>query len=35
MLNLERGSKTVVVIHSADYDLPLEDKYFNPARFYK
>jgi hypothetical protein len=35
MLNFERGSKTVVVIHSADYDLPLEDKYFNPARFYK
>jgi hypothetical protein len=35
MLNLDRGSKTVVLIHEADYDLALEDKYFNPARFFK
>jgi hypothetical protein len=35
MLNLDRGSKTVVVIHEADYDLALDEKYFNPARFYK
>jgi len=35
MLNLDRDSKTVVVIHDADYDLPLEEKYFNPARFFK
>jgi hypothetical protein len=35
MLNLDRGSKTLVLIHDAEYDLPLEDKYFNPARFYR
>ena len=35
MLNLDRDSKTVVLIHQAEYDLPLEEKYFNPARFFK
>jgi hypothetical protein len=35
MLNLDRGSKTVVLIHEADYDLVLDEKYFNPARFFK
>jgi len=35
MLNHDKGSKTIVVIHSAEYDIPLSDKYFNPARFYK
>jgi outer membrane lipoprotein-sorting protein len=35
MLNHDRGSKTVVLVHEASYDLLLEEKYFNPARFFK
>lgn len=35
MLNHDRGSKTVVLIHEAHYDLALEEKYFNPARFFR
>jgi len=35
MLNLIKQSKTVVIIHEAEYDVPIDDKYFNPMRFYK
>lgn len=35
MLNLIKQSKTVVIIHEAGYDIPVDDKYFNPMRFYK
>jgi len=35
MLNLIKQSKTVVIMHDAEYDVPLDDKYFNPMRFYK
>ena len=35
MLNLVKQSKTVVIIHEAQYDVPIDEKYFNPMRFYK
>jgi len=35
MINLIKQSKTVVIIHEAQYDVPIDDKYFNPMRFYK
>jgi outer membrane lipoprotein-sorting protein len=35
MLNLIKQSKTVVIMHEAEYDIPIDDKYFNPTRFYK
>ncbi|MDO9549003.1 MAG: outer membrane lipoprotein-sorting protein [Candidatus Marinimicrobia bacterium] len=35
MMNLIKQSKTVVIIHEAEYDIPIDEKYFNPMRFYK
>jgi hypothetical protein len=35
MLNLIKQSKTVVIMHETQYDVPIDDKYFNPMRFYK
>lgn len=35
MINLIKQSKTVVIIHEAEYNVPVDDKYFNPMRFYK
>jgi len=35
MRNLESRSKTVVITHSAAYDVPIDEKYFNPTRFYR
>jgi hypothetical protein len=35
MINLKKESKTVVVIRAAAYDIPVDDKYFNPSRFNK
>jgi hypothetical protein len=35
MLNLVKLSKTVVIIHEAQYDVEIDEKYFNPMRFYK
>ncbi len=35
MTNLKKESKTVVVIRAAEYDVPVDDKYFNPSRFNK
>jgi hypothetical protein len=35
MTNLRKESKTVVVILAAEYDIPVDDKYFNPSRFNK
>ena len=26
---------TVIFTHAAEYDIPVDDRYFNPARFYK
>jgi hypothetical protein len=35
MLNLIKQSKTIVIMHEAEYDIPIDEKYFNPMRFYK
>jgi len=35
MRNLEGRSTTVVITHSAQYDVPIDEKYFNPTRFYR
>jgi hypothetical protein len=35
MINLVKQSKTVVIIHEAEYDIDIDEKYFNPMRFYK
>lgn len=35
MRNLLKNSMTVVVTHAAEYDMPIDDKYFNPTRFYR
>jgi hypothetical protein len=35
MLNLKKGSKTVVVIKAVEYDIAVDEKYFNPSRFDK
>lgn len=35
MLNLVKQSKTIVIIHEAEYNVPVDEKYFNPMRFYK
>jgi len=35
MVNREKESMTVIVIHTAEYDIPIDDRYFNATRFYK
>jgi hypothetical protein len=35
MVNLKKKSKTVVVIKAAEYDIQIDEKYFNPSRFDK
>ncbi len=35
MSNLEERTRTVVITHKAEYDIPLDDKAFDPTRFYK
>ena len=35
MVNYDKNSKTVVVINDAKYDVEIDDKYFNPTRFYR
>jgi len=35
MVNLKKKSKTVVVMKAAEYDIPVDEKYFNPSRFDK
>jgi len=35
MTNLVKHIKTNVIIHEAQYNIPIDDKYFNPMRFYK
>ncbi len=35
MTNLSKESKTEVIIRAAEYDIPIDDKYFNPSRFNK
>lgn len=35
MLNLKKESKTVVIVHEAQYDIAIDEKFFNPMRFYQ
>jgi hypothetical protein len=35
MINHKKESKTMIVIIDAQYDVAIDDKYFNPTRFYK
>jgi hypothetical protein len=35
MANLYKESMTVVITHTAEYDIDVDSKYFDPARFYK
>jgi len=35
MVNLKKESQTVVIIHEAQYDVMIDEKFFNPMRFYK
>lgn len=35
MVNREKESMTVVITHTAEYDIPIDDRYFNATRFYK
>jgi hypothetical protein len=35
MVNLKKKSKTIVVVKAAEFDLTIDDKYFNPSRFDK
>ncbi|HHU51244.1 MAG TPA: outer membrane lipoprotein-sorting protein [Firmicutes bacterium] len=35
MINYTKNSKTVIVINNAKYDIEIDDKYFNPTRFYR
>lgn len=35
MINHEKESKTVVILLSAEYNIPINEKYFNPTRFYQ
>jgi len=35
MINLKKESKTVVIINEAQYDVPIDEKFFNPMRFYQ
>jgi len=35
MVNLKKKSKTVVVVKAAEYDIQIDERYFNPSRFDK
>jgi outer membrane lipoprotein-sorting protein len=35
MTNLKKGSKTAVLIRAADFDVSVDERYFNPSRFDK
>ena len=35
MANLYKESMTVIITHAAEYDIEIDEKYFDPARFYK
>ena len=35
MRNYDKNSKTVIITHAMQHDVPIDDKYFNPTRFYK
>lgn len=35
MANHQKKSMTVIITNNAEYDIPIDNKYFNPNRFYK
>jgi outer membrane lipoprotein-sorting protein len=35
MINYAKNSKTVIVINDAKYNVEIDEKYFNPTRFYR
>lgn len=35
MINYSKNSKTVIVINDAKYNVEIDEKYFNPTRFYR
>ena len=35
MSNYDKNSMTVIITHAMQHDVPIDDKYFNPTRFYK
>lgn len=35
MTNYDKNSMTVIITHAMQHDVPIDDKYFNPTRFYK
>lgn len=35
MVNRDKESMTIIVTHTAEYDIPIDDRYFNATRFYK
>jgi len=35
MKNYDKNSMTMIITHAMQHDVPIDDKYFNPARFYK
>jgi hypothetical protein len=35
MKNYDKNSVTVIITHAMQHDVPIDDKYFNPTRFYK
>jgi len=35
MKNYDKNSMTVIITHAIQHDVPIDDKYFNPTRFYK
>ncbi|MFC1504195.1 outer membrane lipoprotein-sorting protein [Spirochaetota bacterium] len=35
MMNHKKNSKTMIIMHKAEYDVKIDEKYFNPMRFYK
>ena len=35
MTNHDKNSSTVIITHAMQHDVPIDEKYFNPTRFYK
>jgi hypothetical protein len=35
MTNYDKNSMTVIITHAIQHDVPVDEKYFNPTRFYK
>ncbi len=35
MVNRVKESMTVIITHAAEYDVPIDERYFNPTRFYR